>query len=143
MSGLFGTAASTATANTLGDIKSDVALSNPPSDSISSIAFSPAQDKPDFLAVASWDNKIRVYEIAQNGQSEGRHAYEHQQPVLNVDFSKVFRRPSPPPRCESSAVLAGSWSSADNQFHRTAPRSLRPAPIKMSACVIWRRNKTL
>lgn len=89
MSGLFGTTTSqTATSNAVGDLKGDVALSDPPTDSISDLAFSPAQNTPDFLAVSSWDNKVRIYEIAQNGQSQGRHQYGHDQPVLNVDFSK-------------------------------------------------------
>lgn len=91
MSGLFGGASSTPSTSTLGDLKQDVALSDPPTDSISALAFSPAANTPDFLAVASWDNKIRVYEIAQNGQSQGRHVYEHSQPVLDCDFSKVSR----------------------------------------------------
>jgi mRNA export factor len=90
MSGLFGSASSSSTiaSQTQGDLKQDVALSDPPTDSISDIAFSPAPNGPDFLAVASWDNKVRIYEIAANGQSQGRHAYEHSQPVLNCDFSK-------------------------------------------------------
>lgn len=105
MSGIFGTgAANTSTASALGDLKQDVALSDPPTDSISDLAFSPAANTPDFLAVASWDNKVRIYEIAQNGQSQGRHVYEHSQPVLNCDFSKVWKtrkrqRLSPPRLC--------------------------------------------
>lgn len=90
MSGLFGSAAASAAASTtVGDLKQDVALSDPPSDSISDLSFSPAPNGPDFLAVSSWDNKVRIYEIAQNGQSQGRHAFEHSQPVLGCDFSKV------------------------------------------------------
>lgn len=89
MSTLFGSAASSSATNTVGDLKSDVALNDPPTDSISDLAFSPAPNGPDFLAVSSWDNKVRIYEIAPNGQSQGRHAYEHSQPVLNCDFSKV------------------------------------------------------
>lgn len=90
MSGLFSSAAaSSAATTTVGDLKSDVPLSDPPGDGISDLAFSPAPNGPDFLAVASWDNKVRIYEIAPNGQSQGRHAYEHTQPVLNCDFSKV------------------------------------------------------
>lgn len=91
MAGIFGggaAATASASTSTLGDLKQDVALSDPPTDSISDLAFSPAANTPDFLAVASWDNKVRIYEIAQNGQSQGRHAYEHSQPVLNCDFSK-------------------------------------------------------
>lgn len=91
MSGIFGAASSSSssTTQTQGDLKNDVPLSDPPTDSISDLAFSPAPNGPDFLAVSSWDNKVRIYEIASNGQSQGRHAYEHTQPVLGVDFSKV------------------------------------------------------
>lgn len=94
MSGLFGGASSSAaaTSNTVGDLKNDVALSDPPTDTISDLSFSPAPNGPDFLAIASWDNKVRIYEIAANGQSQGRHVYEHSQPVLNCDFSKVWKQ---------------------------------------------------
>ncbi|KAI6084650.1 WD40 repeat-like protein [Hypoxylon rubiginosum] len=87
MSGLFGSSATaaSATSNTIGDLKNDVALSNPPEDTISSLSFSPAAD---FLAVSSWDKKVRIYQIAGNGSSEGKHMYEHDAPVLDVDFSK-------------------------------------------------------
>ncbi|KAI6784192.1 uncharacterized protein J7T54_004738 [Emericellopsis cladophorae] len=91
MSGLFGGGSSTAASasnQTQGDLKSDVPLSNPPTDSISDLAFNPGQNQSDFLAVASWDNKVRIYEINGQGQSEGRYQYEHSQPVLNVDFSR-------------------------------------------------------
>lgn len=91
MSTLFGGASSAAaaTSNTVGDLKNDVALSDPPTDTISDLSFSPAPNGPDFLAISSWDNKVRIYEIAANGTSQGRHAYEHSQPVLGCDFSKV------------------------------------------------------
>lgn len=91
MSGLFGSAASaaSATSNALGDLKSDVALSDPPTDTITALSFSPGQSQQDFLAISSWDNKVRIYEINQNGQSQGRHAFEHSQPVFDCDFSKV------------------------------------------------------
>ncbi|KAJ3495378.1 hypothetical protein NLG97_g3436 [Lecanicillium saksenae] len=89
MSGLFGTTTTASTtSNALGDLKSDVALSDPPTDTITALSFSPGQSQQDFLAVSSWDNKVRIYEIAQNGQSQGRHAYEHSQPVFDCDFSK-------------------------------------------------------
>ncbi|KAJ4159966.1 uncharacterized protein LMH87_007901 [Akanthomyces muscarius] len=90
MSGLFGsaTSAASATSNALGDLKSDVALSDPPTDTITALSFSPGQSQQDFLAISSWDNKVRIYEINQNGQSQGRHAFEHSQPVFDCDFSK-------------------------------------------------------
>lgn len=107
MSGLFGSsaaaaaAASAAASTTVGDLKQDVALSDPPSDSISDLSFSPAPNGPDFLAISSWDNKVRIYEIAPNGQSQGRHAFEHSQPVLSCDFSKVSERQGHEGRRES------------------------------------------
>ncbi|KAJ2982663.1 hypothetical protein NQ176_g1242 [Zarea fungicola] len=90
MSGIFGSAAATSssTTNAVGDLKSDVALSDPPTDTITALSFSPGQNQQDFLAISSWDNKVRIYEIAGNGQSQGRHAYEHSQPVFDCDFSK-------------------------------------------------------
>ena len=91
MSGLFGTAAAAqSTANTVGDLKQDVQVANSPEDSISDLAFNPNQaDQKDFLAVASWDKKVRIYEVLANGQAEGRHAYDHDGPVFSCDYHKV------------------------------------------------------
>jgi mRNA export factor len=90
MSGLFGnvgtTAATTAATNTTGDISKDVALNSPPEDSISDLAFSPVSNH---LAVASWDKKVRIYEINDQGQSEGKALFEHEAPVLNCCWSPV------------------------------------------------------
>lgn len=89
MAGLFGSAAQAAS-NTLGDLARDVELSNGPEDSISDIAFNPnPADPKDFLAVASWDKKVRIYEIMSNGQGVGKVAADHDGPVLSVDFFKV------------------------------------------------------
>jgi mRNA export factor len=89
MSGLFGSAAASAS-NTLGDLKQDVELTNPPEDSISDLAFNPnPTDAKDFLAVASWDKKVRVYEILSNGQAQGKVQVEHEGPVFSCDFFKV------------------------------------------------------
>lgn len=87
MSGLFGsTAASTSAANTIGDVSKDIALSSPPDDSVSDISFSPVSNH---LAVASWDKKVRIYEIAENGTSQGKAMFEHEAPVLSCHWSKV------------------------------------------------------
>ncbi|KAG5965889.1 RNA export factor gle2 [Claviceps humidiphila] len=88
MSSLFGSSSSTSAANTVGDLKADVLLRDPPTDTISSLSFSPAANGPDLLAMSSWDKKVRVYEISAGGLSQGRHSYEHAQPVLSCDFSK-------------------------------------------------------
>ena len=86
MAGLFGSAASTSQANTLGDLSKDVALQSPPDDSVSDLSFSPQSDH---LAVASWDKKVRIYAITQNGGSEGKAFFEHDAPVLSCHWSPV------------------------------------------------------
>ncbi|KAH0550961.1 hypothetical protein GP486_007674, partial [Trichoglossum hirsutum] len=88
MAGLFGAgpaAAAGAANNTQGDISHDIALVSPPEDSISDICFSPQSDH---LAVASWDKKVRIYEINSQGGSEGKALFEHEAPVLS-DGTKV------------------------------------------------------
>ena len=90
MAGLFGGAASSAanTNPTQGDLSKDVAVADPPEDSISNIAFSPQSEH---LAVASWDKKVRIYEIDQNGNSQGKALFDFEGPVLNCAWSKVSR----------------------------------------------------
>lgn len=73
---------------TLGELSKDVALSNPPEDSISDIDFS---SQSQHLAVASWDKKVRIYEISATGGSEGKAFFEHEAPVLSCHWSKVRR----------------------------------------------------
>jgi len=96
MAGLFGSASSTASAaNTLGDLSKDVAINQPPTDSVSDLCFSPQSEH---LAVASWDNKVRIYEITQNGGSEGKASFDHEGPVLSCHWSSV-----------SSHLIAGDF----------------------------------
>lgn len=84
--GAVATPASTSQTNTTGDISKDVALNQPPEDSISDLRFSPASEH---LAVASWDKKVRIYEINEQGQSEGKALFEHEAPVLSCCWSPV------------------------------------------------------
>ena len=74
----------TATQPATVDISGDIQLPQGPDDSISELAFSPVAD---ILSVASWDNKIRIYEIGQGGPV-GKAIYEHSGPVLSTSFSK-------------------------------------------------------
>lgn len=89
MSGLFGSAASSSAAasSALGDISKDVVVRDPPEDSISDLAFSPVTDH---LAVASWDKKVRIYEIDAQGNSQGKALFEHEGPVMSCAWSKVW-----------------------------------------------------
>ncbi|KAF2663960.1 WD40 repeat-like protein [Microthyrium microscopicum] len=84
MSGLFGSAAATSASNSQGDLKSDIAVRDPPSDSVSEIAFHPSAN---FLAASSWDNKVRIYEIDQSGNSQGKAIFELEAPALSVAWS--------------------------------------------------------
>ena len=87
MSLFGGGAASASSANpTQGDISKDIPLADPPTDSVSDIAFSPQSEH---IAVASWDNKVRIYEINEQGQSKGVAMLEHQAPVLGCAWSRV------------------------------------------------------
>lgn len=79
-------AGSSSTSNTTGDISKDVPLASPPDDSISELAFSPTAD---FLGVASWDNKVRIYQVNDQGQSEGKAVMDFQAPVLTCAWSLV------------------------------------------------------
>ena len=86
MSTLFGSSAAASSQNTLGDLSKDVAVVNPPDDSVSDISFSPQSQH---LAVASWDKKVRIYEINASGGSEGKAFFDHDAPVLSCHWSKV------------------------------------------------------
>jgi len=92
-------------------------------DSISAIAFSP---QADFLAVASWSNEVRMYEIS-NGQSQGKAAYQHEQPVLCVCWNK-----------DGSKVLSGGADKTVRMFDVTTGQTSQVAqhdqPIR---CVKW------
>jgi len=78
--------ASSTTTNTQGDLSQDVQVKDPPSDSTSDLAFHP---KANFLAVSSWDQKVRIYEIEQSGNSVGKAMFDFQGPALGVCWSPV------------------------------------------------------
>ncbi|CAD6589788.1 MAG: hypothetical protein TREMPRED_005516 [Tremellales sp. Tagirdzhanova-0007] len=64
----------------------DLELQQPPPDSISKIAFSP---NTDILAVASWDNGVRLYNVNSQGQSEPKAMHQHEAPVLDLTWTKT------------------------------------------------------
>jgi mRNA export factor len=90
MAFLSQTAAASSTTSTTGDTSKDVEVpaDSMPGDSISDLQFSPTND---FLAVGSWDKKVYIYEITQNG-AVGKWMFECQGHVLGLGWSKV--RPS-------------------------------------------------
>ncbi|KAJ3757401.1 WD40-repeat-containing domain protein [Lentinula raphanica] len=66
-----------------------IELPHPPDDSISSISFS---KQTDHLAVGSWDNSVRVYEVTSQGQAQGKAMYTHRAPVLSVCWNEEGNR---------------------------------------------------
>ncbi|KAH0050913.1 WD40 repeat-like protein, partial [Aureobasidium melanogenum] len=92
MAGIFGsatTAASTSATATQGSIANDVALNKGPEDSIQDLAFSPVSGH---LSVASWDNKVYIYEVQGNGSNEGKASFDLKAPALSTCWSKDGRQ---------------------------------------------------
>ncbi|KAF5371866.1 hypothetical protein D9615_009527 [Tricholomella constricta] len=110
----------TASTNTAATDK-DVEMSDPPTDSISSIAFS---SQADYLAVGSWDNSVRIYEVMAGGQSQGKAMYQHQGPVLSVCWNK-----------EGNKIFSGGADNAGRMFDVTTGQSSQvaahDAPVKV------------
>lgn len=51
-----------------GDVSKDVTLNNQPEDSISELSWSPVAN---YLAVASWDKVVRIYDISHSPPGRG------------------------------------------------------------------------
>ncbi|KAM5538505.1 hypothetical protein V8D89_007838 [Ganoderma adspersum] len=114
----------TSTSTTLGPnaaVEKDIEVADPPTDSISSVAFSPTAD---YLAVGSWDNNVRIYEVGANGQTQGKAMYPHQGPVLSVCWNK-----------DGSKILSGGADNAGRLFDVTTGQSSQvaqhDAPIRV------------
>ncbi|KAG7666075.1 GLE2 [[Candida] subhashii] len=79
------TSSSSSSASTGQELINDITINNAPEDSITDLSFSPQQD---LLAVASWDKKVRIYEIDPNsGNNQGRALFEHDAPVFSARWS--------------------------------------------------------
>ncbi|ETW82832.1 hypothetical protein HETIRDRAFT_439495 [Heterobasidion irregulare TC 32-1] len=113
-------AASTST-NVSNTTDKDVEVVDPPPDSISSLSFSPLAD---YLAVGSWDNNVRIYEVGANGQTQGKAMYGHQGPVLSVCWNK-----------EGNKIISGGCDNAarlyDIQSGQSQQVAQHDAPVKV------------
>lgn len=69
-----------------GSFNNDTQLASPPDDSISSLAWSPVED---YLAVGSWDNRVRIYDITKSTTGVGVAAIDFGGPVLSYHWSGV------------------------------------------------------
>ena len=94
----------------------DMEVASSPPDSISSLSFSPVAN---YLIATSWDNQVRCYEIQANGQSAGKAAISHDQPVLcsdwSADGSTVFTGQLLPslPRMSHFACMFATWHDSN------------------------------
>lgn len=73
----------------LGDLRNDRQLVSPPDDSISSLSWSPVEN---YLAVASWDSKVRIYDVTKSQTGVGAAAFDFDGPVLSCHWSGVSIR---------------------------------------------------
>lgn len=64
----------------------DVEVADAPSDTISSVSFSPSSAQS-LVCATSWDNSVRVWDISPQGQARGVAAYNHEAPVLSAAWS--------------------------------------------------------
>lgn len=62
----------------------DIEVTNPPTDGISSLAFSPTAN---YLVATSWDKSVRCWEVQANGNTMPKAMISHDQPVLCSDWS--------------------------------------------------------
>nr|POE84182.1 protein rae1 [Quercus suber]POE84840.1 protein rae1 [Quercus suber] len=103
-------------------------VAQPPSDSVSSLCFSP---KANYLVATSWDNQVRCWEIMQNGAALGstpKASIAHDQPVLcsawKDDGTTVFSG-----GCDKQAKM---WPLSGNQPVTVA---MHDEPIKEIAWI--------
>jgi mRNA export factor len=113
--------ASSSTAVNTSTADKDIEVADPPTDSISTLSFSP---QADYLAVGSWDNNVRIYEVGNTGQTQGKAMYVHQGPVLSVCWNK-----------DGNKIFSGGADNAGRVFDITTGQSQQvaqhDAPIKV------------
>ncbi|KAJ7116295.1 Poly(A)+ RNA export protein [Mycena epipterygia] len=112
---------STSNAGAAAPAEKDIEMGDPPTDSISSLSFS---GQADYLAVGSWDNSVRIYEVGAGGQSQGKAMYQHEGPVLSVCWNK-----------EGNKVFSGGADNAGRMFDIATGQATQvaqhEAPIKV------------
>lgn len=102
----------------------DVLLTDPPSDTVQSLAFSPEILHPkSFLLSASWDNEVRCWEVQPNGASSPVGMIKHEAPVLDVAWSADGQTAF---SCGADKI-AKMWALAGNQ---TTTVAAHEAPIR-------------
>ncbi|KAI8970845.1 WD40-repeat-containing domain protein [Pilobolus umbonatus] len=98
----------------------DIEVSSPPTDGISSLTFSPVAN---LLAVSSWDSAVRIYDVQPTGVAIPKASYNHEGPVLSVDWSK-----------DGNSVVSGGTDKAARLYNiatgQTTQVAAHDEPIK-------------
>ncbi|TVY42723.1 Nucleoporin [Lachnellula subtilissima] len=103
---------------TTNDLSKDATLSMPPDDSISFLSWSPAAN---FLAVGSWDCRVRIYDVRTDQTGTGVAAIDFEGPVLACDWSKKVSSHDAPirsirffeiPNANAPMLATGSWDKS-------------------------------
>lgn len=104
-------------------LERNAARQNSPTDTVSSISWSPTQN---LLAAGSWDKAVRIWDVAQNGTTNAKLMISHNAPVLCTAFSndgtRVFSG-----SCDNTAkmwILGNQPTQIAQVFimiHRTPP----------------------
>ena len=81
-----GPRSTSSTGSTIGSLAKDIQLADGPEDSISDLAWSPVMN---YLAVSSWDKKVRIYDVTTKPSGEGKVLMDFDGPVLSCGWSKV------------------------------------------------------
>ncbi|XP_060833854.1 protein Rae1 [Rhopalosiphum padi] len=101
----------------------DFEVTQPPDDTISAMAFSPATMQQNFLIAGSWDNSVRCWEVEQSGKTVPKSMQSMTMPILDVcwsdDGTKVFMA-----SCDKQVKC---WDLGSNQTVQVAAHD---APIK-------------
>ncbi|KAI9319224.1 WD40-repeat-containing domain protein [Dichotomocladium elegans] len=98
----------------------DFEVVSPPTDGISAMDFS---SQADYLAISSWDNQVRIYEVQSNGSTVPKASYSHEGPVLDVCWSK-----------DGNRIISGGADKAGRMYDVTTGQTIQVAqhaePIK-------------
>ncbi|KAJ8124144.1 hypothetical protein O1611_g9431 [Lasiodiplodia mahajangana] len=70
----------------MGILDNDVAVPPDKEDTIQSLSWSPVADK---LAAASWDGKVRIYDVSSNLSARSVSVIATDAPVFSCDWAKV------------------------------------------------------
>ncbi|KAJ3554725.1 hypothetical protein NPX13_g10539 [Xylaria arbuscula] len=73
----------------LSSLDNDIALPSDNEDTIQCLSWSPATNH---LAAASWDGKVRIYDVASTGSARGVAALTTEAPVFSCDWAEVSER---------------------------------------------------